>query len=783
MANPWEKYSGPVTIGTPDPTQGSDVTIKGNQASASKYEEPAAAVALDNDRRKPGDRAFDEATKLRNEFQGLPSTVAYNVALGTYSSSKKTAKNSQGDQSLITSYAKMLDPTSSVREGEFTTTANTQKFIDQIKAKFAKEFGGEGGGMLTEQGRAAIRSEMQNLVIERFKRPYDRDRIQYSKFAEINDLDPYMVIGESALSQFPDDLLDPPKVPGEGNSALSPEQQRIYDATMAANPNATADQLNAIFAAANFPEVENLADIIEARRKGAGVMPGSSAISGDPTQPAPGYQESQFGQGMAGVNEGIAGTLGFPVDAATWVMNLVPKGLNAAANTDIPEIENPFMGSEFISNQLQRAGAIYPENADGTGGFSRRVGQSVGGAVIPAGAMARTGGQLVSAMLSATGGGIGGASAQKIFPDNQWAELAGEVVGGGASAGGILGRTRARAQAGIEAKVPTVSQLKEQAGGLYQNAEQRGVTASPQQTQQYADDMASMMRDEGQLGPSGRISDADTNATKAFNLVKQYAGQPMRPKEMETIRRVISDGRKSTDASDLRITKKLLEQHDDFAGPLAPEFGQARDVSSRYLQAEDLEQARDLAGARAGQFSGSGFENALRTEYRGLDRNSIKGKNFFNDDVMESVEKVSRGTPLSNTARNLGRFAPTGPVSTSLATGTAAGFGALTGGAPGAVALGSLAAGTGITGRALATKMGLRNAEIAELTARNGGRLPQAQFFDPGQIAAMSGASSGQLAQYLQENGNGAYTQYNDGPIDPEFLARRKRGGLFGAPR
>src|SRR5690606_18994236 len=142
----------------------------------------------------------------------------------------------------------------------------------------------------------------------------------------------------------------------------------------------------------------------------------------------------------------------------------------------------------------------------GTGGFTRRVGQSLGGAVIPGGALSRTGREFGGALLSATSGGIGGASAQKIFPDNQWAELGGEVLGSGMGAGGLLANIRRQNQAAIEAKVPTVDQLKAQAGKLYDEAELRGVTASPQQTQQYADDMARMLRDEGQLGPSGRIS-------------------------------------------------------------------------------------------------------------------------------------------------------------------------------------------------------------------------------------------------------------------------------------
>lgn len=150
------------------------------------------------------DTAFDEASKLRTQFRGLPTYENYDVALQTFNSSLSTAPNAQGDQSLITSYAKMLDPTSAVREGEFETTANTQTMIDQLRAKLAKEFGMDEGGMLTPEGREYVRREMWNLVSNRFRPAFERDRTDYTTLAQRYGYDPMEVVGSDPLASYSD---------------------------------------------------------------------------------------------------------------------------------------------------------------------------------------------------------------------------------------------------------------------------------------------------------------------------------------------------------------------------------------------------------------------------------------------------------------------------------------------------------------------------------------------------------------------------------------------------
>jgi hypothetical protein len=119
----------------------------------------------------------------------------------------------------------------------------------------------------------------------------------------------------------------------------------------------------------------------------------------------------------------------------------------------------------------------------------------------------------------------------------------------------------------------------------------------------------------------------------------------------------------------------------------------------------------DRAGIRAGQFSGSGFENALRTEFRGLALNQKRIRGFTRAE-RAAIEKVASGGPIANALRFVGKFAPRGVISTAIA----AGGGAVIGGPLGAVVFPVIAE----IARASATKVTRTAAERASEIARSG---------------------------------------------------------------
>ena len=151
-----------------------------------------------------------------------------------------------------------------------------------------------------------------------------------------------------------------------------------------------------------------------------------------------------------GVNRGLALGLGFPVDL-----------MNAAAGLAGFDVEEPVLGSQWISRQMNRMG-IGTEPVTPSGQFTARVGESIGAAAVPTGVIGAVGrlGRQVPATLSAAGpvsgaarevvrgfqqaprafmagesglaaaGGVGAATAQQVFPESQVAEVAGELAGG-----------------------------------------------------------------------------------------------------------------------------------------------------------------------------------------------------------------------------------------------------------------------------------------------------------------------------------------------------------------
>lgn len=459
------------------------------------------------------------------------------------------------------------------------------------------------------------------------------------------------------------------------------------------------------------------------------------------------YRNSYLGQGMSGLNEGIASALGAPVDLATMGMNLVPQGINAVANTRIPQINDPIGGSEWIKDRMSGWGT-YGATNDPSKQFVRRAGQSVGAAAVPVGATGSLA-QLGRGLAMSAGGGVGAAAAQQAFPGNPVAEFTGEVLGSGLTATGLIGSSRRAAMQEAMKQVPTRDELRDQATNLYNTAESRGIVAGPNVTGNLAGRFQKIADDEKLRWPNGKVDPNYTRAGAALDMIDAHAGQSIDPRQIQVMRDNLMDSVMATQGKERRISRKMLEAFDEETVPLAPELAQARKVSSRYLQSDQINKARDLAEPRAAQFSGSGMENALRTEFRKLDRGIINGTQNFNPAVEQSINNVTRGTPYSNAMRTLGKAAPTGPVSAGISTGVPFAIGNALGGP--AVGAGASAAtlGLGMFGRSAATKAVEKEAAMADILARNGGALDVPPLVDEETRRAMERALAGQGTQYL----------------------------------
>ena len=132
----------------------------------------------------------------------------------------------------------------------------------------------------------------------------------------------------------------------------------------------------------------------------------------------------------------------------------------------------------------------------------------------------------------------------------------------------------------------------------------------------------------------------------------------------------------------------------------------ARNLWRDASKARTIETQIELAGNRAGQFSGSGYENALRTQFRQLNARIIKGQEKgWTPAERAAIERVANGGKLDNLWRYIGKLAPTGVVS----GGIGAGLGYTAFGPLGAAAVPA----TGALGRLFASRGTIANAQNA----------------------------------------------------------------------
>lgn len=463
----------------------------------------------------------------------------------------------------------------------------------------------------------------------------------------------------------------------------------------------------------------------------------------------------------SGVNEGIANTLGAPVDLATGGINALTQGkipastpmfgaLNQIGKLGIPALNPDEMvgGSKTFKDALGAMGAIAPPVDESQKGkrFARRVGQGVGEVAPFAAGGASSLAGAIKGLVYGAGSGVGGATAQQIAPNDPTAELIGSFVGGLSPALVDNMVSRMAASAGAKKAIPTSEQLKEMAGDLYTEAEKTGVTAAGQQTTKLHDRIHKIAEGEGLITPkSQEVVDTMPKVRAVMRMTEEFAGSPMTPTQMQAVRRSLQNAAKSTDGSEGRVGTQMLKEFDKYVEPLAPQFKEANGLYHRAMKAETLETARELAIANANKFTGSGFENALRQEYRKLDRAIVAGKlKGFTKTEHDAIKKVARGTLASNMARGVGKLAPTGAVSFAGGVGVPAYLGTTAGGPAVGLAVGASTAALGYGGRALATKLGIQATNTAELLVRAGAPAAQVRMMGAAQKEALAAALAAQ---------------------------------------
>lgn len=681
--------------------------------------------------------AIDNPQKLRKEYADLPEVREYKIAAQMASAGLGTASSPQGDIALTYSFAKAMDPASVVRDQEADMVTNSQPWIQSAVEGIKKQFGMDGAGNFTPEARARIRLEIVKALASR-KPLYEQRRAEMAEVAKANGIEPNQVIGKNDTEAFAPEFRkyaeangdedgvfsrliggDPIKVPQVTQKAagfaatdtsvpIPPEMQRAHAEYLAQNWGRIDPQDYAAFR------------INLDKQYGFGSDPKGYAASVEP------FNKFAAQGGTAAAASGIPAVKkelsGFDQFRNNVVSNPLGAGVASALNAGGFGIPSLFAPEEFQALREE-----YPVES-----FVGELGGGVGGTGLAGGILrtATRGGESAVARALATplaaDIGYGAAYGATQAEDPLYGALTGGAAGfAGNRVGGAIGRAfpgitgTGRAIRAADQTVPSSEEVRSLAAEAYARAEATGQRATGEETLALADTTGGLLSGEGRLTPADRLTEVQPKVAEAYRLIGDYAGQEMAPKQFQAVRSVLADGLDSQDDKERRIARLLLDNFDEWSDNTVPDLAsglrEGRKISSRYLQGDKIARAREGADIRTSQLTNSGAGNAVRTDFRALDRGIKDGKEMFAPQVEDAIREASRGTPISNSLRNVGKFGFQHPLNAGVAI---AGGGATAGPIGGGVGAALATLGTGA--QMLSNRLSSRAGQVAENLAFGG---------------------------------------------------------------
>lgn len=136
----------------------------------------------------------DAETGLRKEFDDKPEVKRYGAALPAFRAIMEASNRNtpQADINLVYGIAKLYDPDSVVREGEYATIANSQAIPEKIKGEAQRLMG---GGRLTPTTKAELRREAEGRI-RALEDEYEKAAESYSDIASRSGANVRNVLGD-----------------------------------------------------------------------------------------------------------------------------------------------------------------------------------------------------------------------------------------------------------------------------------------------------------------------------------------------------------------------------------------------------------------------------------------------------------------------------------------------------------------------------------------------------------------------------------------------------------
>jgi hypothetical protein len=162
------------------------------------------------------EKKFAQEEKIRKEWQGR--SKVYNELQGTYSNieSSSTANTGAGDIALITSFMKMLDPGSVVRETEFATARDTAGLFTQLENRLQKAKDGQ--LLKPEQRKQYV--DLAKQYLSAAQKKAEQEKKDLNIVVRNYRLNPQNVFGETGL--MPDQQPQPGAGAGGGRGSVNP---------------------------------------------------------------------------------------------------------------------------------------------------------------------------------------------------------------------------------------------------------------------------------------------------------------------------------------------------------------------------------------------------------------------------------------------------------------------------------------------------------------------------------------------------------------------------------
>lgn len=373
----------------------------------SMAEDSAARQAANDERRIAMDargqtrEGFKDEVQLKAQFTGNPRVREYGVIQSQFEIIRTVANESSpaGDLALVTSYMKMLDPGSVVREQEFANAANAGGAAERARAMLSNI---TGNGILTPKQRADFVAQTTNIYRIQTE-AYNQIANDYRRMAQDYGFEP------DRIAQPIDISAQPPVSVNE--APLTEEEQR--------DPNLLVAQGYKYDGSTDtWVRDPNAESAIEARQADTGI----------------GRRIDTFGRGVAD-----GASFGFADEFAAGMNTLLPLDRGSVSGFGPGGFREAYDSNLAVQRGVDQADASQMPITRGAG--------QVTGAVVAPGAM--TGGRFIAAAptaLQAAGRGAGvGAMAgaaygagSSVGPAENMIEGARDGAGMGAMTGGVL---------------------------------------------------------------------------------------------------------------------------------------------------------------------------------------------------------------------------------------------------------------------------------------------------------------------------------------------------------